>query len=222
MNEISIHGDIGVDFYGEGITAKNIAQQLNGMSGDIHVSINSYGGDAFDGLAIHNLLLGYDKGKVNVSIIGIAASAASVIAVAGDTVEIADNALIMIHDPWMWFAGNAEDFRKSAEELDKIRDGIIVSYQRKSSASRDELASLMRKETWLTSEEAIGLGLATGALGGTSPGLVANFNKPWIFNAPASWEARQAHARKTTAKLENRQREQRDKEQRYSQQLISR
>lgn len=181
MNEILIYDDIGEGFFGGGVTALSVKSQLDKLSGDIKVRINSPGGDVFDGFAIHNLLKDYD-GQVDVVVDGLAASAASVIAMAGDTITMADNALMMIHDPWTIALGSSEDMSKTAELLDKIKGSIITTYQSQTSLDEDEISGMMRDETWFNTEEAIEKGFATAkAEAKQSP---MNLEKRWIKNAP--------------------------------------
>ncbi|EEF3733400.1 Clp protease ClpP [Salmonella enterica] len=105
-NSISVFDVIGQDYWGEGVTAKRIAGALRAMNGaDVTVNINSPGGDMFEGLAIYNLLREY-QGKVTVKVLGIAASAASVIAMAGDDIQIGRGAFLMIHNCWVVAMGN--------------------------------------------------------------------------------------------------------------------
>ena len=182
MNQIDIYGDIGESFWAESISAVEVKAQLAEMSGDVTVRINSGGGDVFDGIAIYNLLEQYD-GQVNVKVDALAASAASVIAMAGDTIEMADNALMMIHEPWTIALGTSTDFAKTAELLDKIRDSIVTTYQAKSELSTDEISAMMKEETWFSADEAISNGFATA-----KTGVNAKFNnsiaKPWMNKAP--------------------------------------
>jgi ATP-dependent Clp protease protease subunit len=91
---------------------------------------------------------------------GLAASIASVIAMAGDKIIMPKNAMLMVHNPWTIAIGNANDFRKMAEDLDKAREGIIVTYQNKSGMEKDEIIALMDAETWLTADEAVQKGFA--------------------------------------------------------------
>ena len=114
MNEILIYDAIGEDYFGNGVTAKSIHDQLSGMEGDVVVRLNSPGGDVFQGTAIYNILEQYKGGKVTMVVDGLAASAASVIAMAGH-LTMADNSMLMIHNPWTVAAGDAEELRSNAE-----------------------------------------------------------------------------------------------------------
>ena len=144
MNELLIYSDIGESFFYDSVSAKSIKSQLDGMTGALSVRINSPGGDVFDGFAIYNLLAQYE-GQVTVHIDGLAASAASVIAMAGDEIIMADNALMMIHDPWTISVGDSSEMRSTADLLDKIKGSIVTTYLSKSSLSEGEIADNLQK-----------------------------------------------------------------------------
>jgi ATP-dependent Clp endopeptidase proteolytic subunit ClpP len=152
---IDIFDTIGFDFFGEGITAKNIARALasDPETDAITVRINSPGGDVFEGHAIFNLLRGAGA-PVHVEIHGIAASMASIIALAGDTVSMADNAMFMIHNPWSIEVGDAHDMRATADMLDKIKSTLVNVYVKKTGKTKAQVSKLMDAETWLTAKEA--------------------------------------------------------------------
>lgn len=156
---IDLFDVIGADFWGEGITAKSISRVLtiNGDAKDILVRINSPGGDVFEGIAIFGLLRAHPA-KVRVQIIGLAASMASVLALAGDTVEMGASAMFMIHDPWAFAIGSGDDMRKTAEMLDRVKDNLLHVYVAASTLERDELSKLMSAETWMTAAEAKAVG----------------------------------------------------------------
>ena len=122
---------------------------------DLNIYVNSGGGSVFAGLAIYNMLLRH-KGKKTVYVDGIAASIASVIALAGDEIIIPSNAFMMIHKPWNACCGNADDFRKMAEDLDAVETGIINVYKAHlaDGADFETVKELVAAETWLNGEEA--------------------------------------------------------------------
>lgn len=128
---------------------------------EINVYINSNGGSVFEGTAIYNQLRRHPA-KKTVYIDGFACSIASVIAMAGDEVVMPKNALMMIHNPWMYTYGNAADLRKAADDLDTIAKGTRQAYLTKAGEKLDEerLTEMMDAETWLTAEECLNLGLA--------------------------------------------------------------
>lgn len=125
------------------------------QDGDIEININSNGGDVAGGLAIANAIKAYGKGKKTCNVLGVAASMASVIACAGDELKMGQGAFLMVHNPWTVTMGNAEELRKDADTLDKMRDSILSFYQSKAyGKSADDLKALMDAETWLSTEEA--------------------------------------------------------------------
>lgn len=164
--EIYIYEEIG-DFWGEGVSAKSFADDLKalGKINTISLHLNSPGGVVWDGIAIYNLLKQHPA-QINVSIEGLAASIASVVAMAGDEITMADNAMMMIHNPWGVTIGNAADHRQAADMLDKIGDSIVMAYldKQQKTMNRDEMmpqkekmAALMDAETWLSAQEALDL-----------------------------------------------------------------
>jgi ATP-dependent Clp protease, protease subunit len=184
MPEILIYSDIGPEEWG-GVSAKGIKSQLDAMkdAAEITVRINSPGGDVFDGFAIYNLLAEHPA-NIHVKVDGMAASAASVIAMAGDTVEIAANALMMIHNPWTLAIGDSASMRKTADLLDQIKGSIITTYKGKVSMEDEEIAALMDAETWFDAQGAIDAGLATAITGKSEKAKTKNTAKAWIRNAP--------------------------------------
>lgn len=161
-NVISIYDVIGVDSWtGEGIGAKRVAAALRsiGKDNEVTVNINSPGGDFFEGVAIYELLRQHPA-KVSVKIMGLAASAASVIAMAGDEIEISDVGFIMIHNAWAVAIGNRHDMMEAANMLGPFDEAMAGLYAARSGADQGEMATLMDKETWLNGKQAIEIGLA--------------------------------------------------------------
>ena len=152
--EISIYDEIG-DY---GTSAKQFIDDLKSVgSKDIIIRMNSVGGSVFDGLAIYNVLRSH-KGYVNVKIEGLSASIASIIALAGDNIEMAENGFFMIHNPFGKSMGGAEDMRKTADLLDKIKQELVNIYSSKTQLSDETISNMMDEETWLTSQEAKEMG----------------------------------------------------------------
>ena len=188
--EIAIDGQIGQDFWGEGITAKKFRADLEALGdlSEILVRINSPGGEVFDGFSIYNALKEHPA-KVTVSIDGLAASIASVIAMAGDTVTMGLGAMVMVHAPWTLAAGNADNMRSTAELLDKVQVGLVDAYVAKTGLSRAKVEAWMDGETWFTRAEAIDAGLADAASDDTHDAVVdpAQTAATWTpFKAAAS------------------------------------
>lgn len=152
--EVYIYDQIGEDWFGEGVTAKKFVEELNALKvARIDLHLNSPGGSVFDGVAIHNALLRH-QATVTTYIDGLAASIASIIALAGERVVMADNALFMIHNPWGVAYGDSEELRKYADTLDKIRDTLVNTYAAKTGMGRDEIVAALNAETWYTAQEA--------------------------------------------------------------------
>lgn len=153
--ELFMYGTVGYSVYLNGIK-----YALGDVVGnEINVHINSYGGDLFEGIAIKNFLLNRPE-KINVYIDGIAASAASVIAMAGDHIVMPSDAQMMIHNPWTYTMGNAKELRKTADDLDKAQTSLEKSYLNRFKGTEDELKTLLDEETYLTADEAVLFGLA--------------------------------------------------------------
>lgn len=157
--EVFVYGEIGA----WGITANQFVQDLRAMDDGVSpvvAAFNSIGGDLFDGLAMHNALSRLGE-RCTGRIDALAASAASVAVCGAHRVVIASNAMLMIHNPWTYAAGDAEDFRKVADVLDQTMEAIIAAYKAKApDIDEDELRRLVAAETWLTANEAVALGLA--------------------------------------------------------------
>ena len=164
-NTIGIYDPIGYDYWDDsGVTAKRISAALRSLDGaDVVVNINSPGGDVFEGLAIYNLLREY-KGHVTVRVLGVAASAASFIAMAADEIQIARAGFFMIHNAWTGLWGNRNDLRETADFLEQIDDTIADIYHVKSGLSMDELKADMDKERWINGRDAIDSGFADAFL----------------------------------------------------------
>ena len=164
-NTIGIYDPIGYDYWDDsGVTAKRISAALRSLDGaDVVVNINSPGGDVFEGLAIYNLLREY-KGHVTVRVLGVAASAASFIAMAADEIQIARAGFFMIHNAWTGVWGNRNDLRETADFLGQIDDTIADIYHVRSGLSMDELKADMDKERWINGRDAIDSGFADAFL----------------------------------------------------------
>jgi len=157
---VQIFDQIGEDWYGgSGLSAKQFSDVLNEIgNGPLLVEINSPGGNVWDGLSIYNQLRGR-KAPVTTRVVGIAASIASIIALAGDRVEMADAALMMIHDPSGMASGTSEDMRKMAEALDQHAEVLVGVYAKKTGRSAESIRAAMKAETWFTTAEALAFGL---------------------------------------------------------------
>jgi ATP-dependent Clp endopeptidase proteolytic subunit ClpP len=157
---IQIFDQIGEDWFGgNGLSGKQFSDVLNEIgNGPLLVEINSPGGNVWDGLSIYNQLRGR-RAPVTTRVVGIAASIASIIALAGDKVEMADAALMMIHDPSGMASGTSEDMRKMADALDQHAEVLVGVYAKKTGRSPESIRAAMKAETWFTTAEAIQFGL---------------------------------------------------------------
>lgn len=165
VGELLIYGPIGPDdglgWLFDEVTPKQFREDLDALGeiSELKVFINSMGGDVFAGQAIHSILQRHSA-KVVVHVDGLAASIASIVAMAGDQIIMPRNAMMMVHNPWTVRAGDAEDFRQWADNLDQIRESMIAAYIGKTGMDRDELLELLDAETWMTAEEAVEMGFA--------------------------------------------------------------
>ncbi len=199
--EIIIYGDIGWD-----ITAKEFSDELKALGDvkDITVRINSFGGDVFDGVAIYSRLI--DSGaNITVFIDGIAASAASVIAMAGKEIHIAEAGFVMIHDAWTMAVGNADDLRKTAARLEAVSEQIAGIYQRRTGVDMAKIREMMAAETEFNATEAVEFGFATEIF--EAERLAARYDKERhnFKNPPsATLQPRQADAQRMIAEMKMR------------------
>lgn len=150
-------------WFDDDVTPKAFKAELSAGEGDIVIWLNSPGGDCIAASQIYTMLMDY-KGKVTVKIDGIAASAASVIAMAGTTVLMAPTALMMVHNPLTVAIGDSEEMQKAIAMLSEVKESIINAYEIKTGQSRAKLSHLMDAETWLNAKKAIELGFADGIL----------------------------------------------------------
>ncbi|MDQ2822743.1 MAG: Clp protease ClpP [Pseudomonadota bacterium] len=161
---ISIYEQIGASWDGSGITASRISGILRSLGArDIVVNVNSPGGDFFEGVAIYNLLRQH-KAKVTVQVMGLAASAASVIAMAGDEILMGEGSFLMIHNAWAVAVGNRHDFLAASDQLAPFDAAMAEVYAARSGLSVEEAAAMMDKETWIGATQAIKDGMATGMI----------------------------------------------------------
>ena len=161
---LELYGTIADEsWFEDDITPKEFHDELFSGTGDITVWINSPGGDCVAASQIYTMLMDY-KGKVTVKIDGVAASAASVIAMAGTTVLMSPTALMMIHNPMTAAFGDHEDMQKAIEMLEEVKESIINAYELKTNLSRAKISHLMDSETWMNANKAIELGFADDVL----------------------------------------------------------
>lgn len=161
LHEIDSH-----DWWGDGdvVTADAFRRELNRCNGEMNVLINSPGGDVFAAADIYTALREYSasRGRVICYVTGIAASAASVIAMAGDEVFISSVGMMMIHDPWTFAGGNAGELRETADMLDLVRDSLAAAYAAKTGKPTAVICEMMAKTTYMTADQCLAGGFADG------------------------------------------------------------
>lgn len=163
-NTISILDVIGQDWFGEGVTSKRIAAALRAIgTKPVTVVVNSPGGDYFEGLAIYNMLREHPA-QVTVKVVGIAASAASVIAMAGDEVQIARAGFLMIHNTWVIAMGDRHQLRDVAAWLEPFDQAAVDIYAARAGMKADEVAAMLDRETWIGGADAVAKGFADSLL----------------------------------------------------------
>ena len=150
-------------WWGDEVTPQIFRSELNAAEGDIDLWINSPGGDCYAAAQIYNMLMEY-KGNVTVKIDGIAASAASVVAMAGSTVEISPLGMLMIHNPMTVSIGDTHEMERTITFLAEIKESIINAYEIKTGLSRAKISRLMDAETWMNAKKAVELGFADSVL----------------------------------------------------------
>lgn len=161
--EILIYGIVGGDsFFSDGISAKDFQKQLKELPANtkhITLRLNSPGGSVFDGWSIYNLLKQHPA-KVTTYVDGMAASIASIIALAGDKIIMGEGAEMMIHQAWTFVGGNKRDMENMATRLYSLDDSLIAAYMKKTKKSKEEIQAALEAETWFNAEDAVDFGLA--------------------------------------------------------------
>lgn len=165
--DMYIYDNIGKSFWNDdAVSAKQFVDDLNALPATVtgvRVHVNSLGGDMFDGIAIANALRDYRKKGKSVETISeaVAASAASIVMMAGSPIVMGDNATMMIHLPWGFVIGNADDMRKTAEVFDGFSEQAVATYRWNTSLSAEDVLAMLKAETWLSADQAIEKGFAT-------------------------------------------------------------
>ncbi len=197
--EIMIYDTIGQDFWGDGVTAKGFDKELKALGSpkNITVRINSGGGDVFDGVAIYNTLARHPARKV-VHVDGLAASAASVIAMAGDEIRMGDGTFIMIHNAWSFAIGNAAEMRRAADLLDSVSGQLAGIYVQRTGQPAAKVKAMMDAETWMDAEDAIAKGFADARSADTVK-MAASVDLARFRNLPAALRGRAAAGPKLAA-----------------------
>lgn len=170
--ELSMLDIIGEDYWsGGGITSNKVKAQIDAHKDvkTIKVLMNTPGGDAYEGLAIQSILK-RTGARIEIEVVGLCASAGTVIAMAGDSIQIHEGALFMIHPAWTFAMGNKSDLRKTADFLDKVDGGILDIYARRTGRPKDEITPLFEATTWMTAHEAVAEKFATEVIAAKSGG----------------------------------------------------
>ena len=205
--EITIYGEIGKSWWNDdAVSAADFNTALKAVKGNkITLNINSPGGDVFDGLAIYNQLKRHSA-QVHVNVDGLAASIASVIAMAGDSIHIPANALMMIHNPSSFAVGDMRDMRKTAETLDKAKESLVGIYAARTHLDETQLAQMMDDETWFNGEDAVGFGFADEATAEVKMAArfdLSRFRHPPMLNVMTDKEGRMPGNTQQDAAAEN-------------------
>lgn len=183
--DIYIFGDItSWEWFDNDVSSYTLSKELQELGDDIdviNVHINSYGGEVAEGLAIYNMLRNH-KAKVRTYCDGFACSIASVIFMAGDERIMNAASLLMVHNAWMRVAGNAEELRKNADDLDKITQASIEAYKSRANITEDEIKELLDNETWILPSEALEIGFATAIVGEATSDKAAASARKALFN----------------------------------------
>lgn len=187
-SEIVIYAGIGQDYFGDGtmISAKQFSEELKKIPETVktlNIRINSPGGDVFDGISIYNRLKQHKAKKV-VYIDGLAASIASIIALAGDEIVMGEGALYMVHLPWSWAMGNRNDLDNTINRLVDVEEQMIGIYSKKTKIPRSEIRALLEAETWMDSEESIDRGFADKKSEDTFAIAASALKSPWFNKRP--------------------------------------
>lgn len=162
ITELTIYGVIGNSWWDDSVSASDIDEALQSITGDIVINLNSPGGDAFDGIAIYNRLKKHE-GNVTINVDGWACSAASVIACAADVLNMGLGAMLMIHEASTIVWGSKTDMRKEADVLENLEEGIIDIYMTKVNVTREEIKEMVNSETWFSAQKAVEIGFAVKA-----------------------------------------------------------
>lgn len=195
--DLYIYSDIGTSWWDDrAVSAQSFKEDLAAVPASVTelvVHVNSLGGDVFDAVAIANLLRAWGAvpGRTVITTVdGIAASAASIVIMAGSTIRIADNGLVMVHNPWTIAIGNAAEMRKTAEALDAVRNTIVATYEWHSSLSEAELVALLDAETWMDADTAIANGFATEKVEGLAVAASLDRRAMAKLTVPETFRAR--------------------------------
>lgn len=188
--EIVIYGSIGQPNWLEpdAVSAKVFSDELKKLDAtvnEIDLRLNSPGGDVFEGVAIYNRIKQH-KAKFTVYIDGLAASIASIIALAGDEIVMGEGALFMVHLPWTWAMGDRNSLENTIQRLMDVEEQMVGIYAKKTGLGRSEIKKMLEDETWMDADQAIENGFANSKFAETMPIAASLLNKSWINKVPKS------------------------------------
>lgn len=191
--EIVLYAGIGDDFWGDGsmVSAKQFSDEMKKIDSSVEeivLRINSPGGDVFQGMTIFNRLKQH-KAKKKVYIDGLAASIASIIALAGDEIYIGDGAMYMVHLPWTFAWGNRKDLDSTINLLSDIEEQMVSIYSKKSGLGRAEVKALLEAETWMDADMAIEKGFVTAKVEDSIPIAASVMESKWFARAPRKYRS---------------------------------
>lgn len=194
--EIWLYDQVGESFWGEGVSAKSFQKDLNNLGGvtQIDLRINSPGGDVFDGFAIYNLLAQHPA-TVNVYVDGVAASIASIIAMAGESINMAKNSMMMIHNPQGVAIGDENEMDRVKALLKQVKGSLTTTYVDRTGQDEKNIAKWMDDETWMNAETAVELGFADRVI--AAQAVAACFDISHFRNVPQALKDRMRNAAAT-------------------------
>lgn len=209
--EIVIYGSIGASWDGDGITVKQFSDELSKLPSsvkEVSIRLNSGGGSCFEGIAIYNRLKEFgkkNKAKMTVHIDGLAASIASIIALAGDEIIMGEGALLMVHLPWTWAMGNRKDLDSTVDLLLNIEEQMISIYSKKTGIDRNEIKVMLENETWMDADEALAKGFVDSKSEEEGLAIAASvFDSKWITKRPVNYKSQTAVVNQKILELKNR------------------
>lgn len=197
---------IGSDFFGEGISAKSFSDELRKVARgarEIDLHINSDGGVVTEARSMYSQLVALHDKTINVYVDGVAASAASFLAMAGDRIIISEGAFFMIHDARMIARGTASDFRKRADELEMVSETMVDTYAARTGQSKDKIRKMMAAETWMTGREAVDLGFADELSANKAKALAYDDCLGMYEHVPVELRPNRSQARATLERLQD-------------------
>lgn len=180
--DVIVGSELDAEWFG-GVAPKPFIDALKGMSGDVHLRINSPGGDVFGANTMAQAMREYKGGQIIAHVDGVAASAASVLAITAGQTVMAPGSLMMIHNAWTIAAGDRHDFLDTASILEKVDGMLAQGYATKSGGKSEDFAAMMDAETWFTPEEAVAAGLANAIADPTPAGASAAASRSWDLSA---------------------------------------